>query len=116
MKDDRLYLIHISESIGRVEAYTVEGRDAFMRDTKTQDAVIRNLQTLAESMQRLSDGFRRQHPEHNWRNIAAFRNAVVHDYLGVDLEEIWRVVEHDPPTLKHTIIRLLQEPGSKDEA
>jgi uncharacterized protein with HEPN domain len=43
MKDERLYLIHIQECIDRILRYTVEGGDAFLEDTKTQDAVIRNL-------------------------------------------------------------------------
>jgi uncharacterized protein with HEPN domain len=43
VKDDRLYLIHIQECIRRIEQYTAEGREAFFVDTKTQDAVLRNL-------------------------------------------------------------------------
>ena len=55
MKDDHLYLLHISESLERIEEYIAEGGEAFLADRKTQDAVLRNLQTLAESTQRLSD-------------------------------------------------------------
>lgn len=43
MKDDRLYLIHIGECIERIQAYTAEGRDAFLADEKTRDAVVRRL-------------------------------------------------------------------------
>jgi uncharacterized protein with HEPN domain len=53
LKDDRLYLIHILESIERVEEYTSEGLEQFLSDKKTQDAVLRNLQILAESTQRI---------------------------------------------------------------
>jgi len=60
VKDDRLYLIHICECIGRIERYTVEGKETFLRDEKTQDAVLHNLQTLAESTQRLSDAAKGQ--------------------------------------------------------
>ncbi len=42
MKDDRLYLIYIQECLARIEAYTAEGKEAFLADTKTQDAVLRN--------------------------------------------------------------------------
>ena len=55
MKDDRLYLIHVRECIERIEQYTLGGKDAFFTDAKTQDAVLRVLQTLAESTQRISD-------------------------------------------------------------
>jgi uncharacterized protein with HEPN domain len=61
-KDDRLYVIHILECIDRIQRYTVDGGEAFMEDTKTQDAVMRNLQTLAESTQRLSDDLRQRYP------------------------------------------------------
>ena len=54
MKDDRLYLIHVSECIVRIEKYTVAGRDEFMISDMIQHAVIRNLQTLAESAQQIS--------------------------------------------------------------
>jgi uncharacterized protein with HEPN domain len=49
VKDDRLYLIHIKECIDRMIMYAKEGKDVFFADIKTQDAVMRNLQILAES-------------------------------------------------------------------
>jgi uncharacterized protein with HEPN domain len=70
LKDDRLYLIHILECIARIEQYTSEGREFFLVDTKTQDAVLRNLQTLTESTQRLSAEFGAAHPEVDWRGIS----------------------------------------------
>jgi uncharacterized protein with HEPN domain len=81
--DDSLYLIHILECIDRIERYAADGGDAFMDDTRTQDAVLRNLQTLAESTQRLSDELRQRYPHIEWRSIAAFRNVAVHEYLGI---------------------------------
>lgn len=88
MKDDRLYLIHIQECIERVERYTAGGRAVFLSDTMIQDAVLRNLHTLSESTQRLSDIRTMGHPEVDWASIAAIRNVVVHDYLGLDLPRI----------------------------
>ena len=63
MKDDRLYLIHVRECIDRIEQYTLGGKDAFFTDVKTQDAVLRVLQTLAESTQRISDALKASHPD-----------------------------------------------------
>lgn len=99
MKDDRLYLIHIKECVESIQVYTAEGRGAFFADAKTQDAVLRRLQTLGESTRRLSDGLKNKHPGVDWRGIAAFRNVVVHDYLGVDLKQVWDIVENDLPAL-----------------
>jgi len=56
MKDERLYLIHIKECIERIEAYLGNAnKRKFLNSTLLQDAVIRNLQVLAESTQHLSD-------------------------------------------------------------
>jgi uncharacterized protein with HEPN domain len=54
VKDDRIYIDHILECIEWITRYTAEGRDAFFFDRKTQSATLRELQTLAESTQRLS--------------------------------------------------------------
>lgn len=113
MNDDHLYLLHIRDSIGRIEEYTTGGRDAFLADRRTQDAVLRNLQTLAESAKRLSEDLRLQRPEVNWRGIAGLRNILVHDYLGVDLARIWEVCATFVPELKAAIEDLL---GGHDPA
>jgi uncharacterized protein with HEPN domain len=52
MKDDRLYLIHIRECVGRIAKYIKGGQAKFMKSTLIQDAVLRNLQTFSESTQR----------------------------------------------------------------
>jgi uncharacterized protein with HEPN domain len=108
MKDDHLYLINIQESIERIEEYTQDGKDAFLDDKKTQDAVLRNLHTLAESSQRISNKLKEQSAQVDWRTLSAFRNVVVHDYLGISLEQIWDIVENDLPNLKKNISTILK--------
>lgn len=112
MKDDRLYLIHIRECIERIERierYTSSGREAFDADTLIQDGVLRNLHTLTESTQRISAPLKAPHPEVAWREIAKFRNVIVHDYLGVDLERVWGIVQHDLPILRDSVLLMLTE-------
>ena len=108
MKGDRLYLIHIGECIARVEQYTAGGRDEFLASTLIQDAVLRNLQTLAESTQRLSDAVKKKHSGVDWRGLAGFRNVLVHDYLGVDAPRVWLVIESDLPAFKAKLKPLLR--------
>ena len=105
MKDDRLYLIHISESIAKIDSYTA-GLDftSFKEKIIVQDAVLRNLQVLAESTQRLSDEFKLRHPDIEWYKIAGLRNILVHDYLGIDLETVWVTVSRKLQELK-TVVR-----------
>jgi uncharacterized protein with HEPN domain len=100
VKDERVYLKHILRCIARIEEYTAAGRESFFSSHLIQDGVIRNLQTLAESSQRLSEGIRVSHPAVDWKGLAGFRNVLVHDYLGVDLEYVYRAVEQDVLRLK----------------
>lgn len=108
MKDDRLYLFHILESIERVEEYTSDGMEEFLADKKTQDAVLRNLQILAESTQRISPELKSAHIEIDWRGISGFRNVLVHDYLGVNLITVWGIIEGPLKELKMKINEILE--------
>ncbi len=109
MKDNRVYLIHIRDCIQRIETYTAEGKTAFFADLKTQDAVIRNLQTLCESAQRLPDAWKAIRPEIDWRTIGDFRNVLAHQYLDIDLDIVWNVVENYLPDLKQAIEAIFQQ-------
>ena len=87
------------ECIERIREYTAGERSRFETSRLVQDAVIRNLQTLTESSQRLSDVIKAREPQTPWRELAGFRNVIVHGYLGVDLSAVWLVVEQDLPAL-----------------
>jgi uncharacterized protein with HEPN domain len=109
MKDDNVYLRHIGECIRRVEENVSHGRGSFLASHTLQDAVLRNLQTMAESTQRISDDLKAAHPEVEWPRIAAFRNVLVHDYLGVDIERVWEITQHDVPKLKQAVLTMLEK-------
>jgi len=108
-KDDNIYLLHIQECIRRIEEDTATGQERFFKSHTIQDAVLRNLQTLAESTQRLSEALKAKYPETEWRRISAFRNILVHNYLGTDLGVVWGIVETDLPRLKKTIQTMIQD-------
>jgi len=108
MKDDRLYLIHIKECIERIDSYLSDAdRHKFFNSTLLQDAVIRNLQILAESTQHLSDETKESRPDIDWYRIAGFRNILVHDYLGLDLDTVWNITVNEMPMLKKAIEEML---------
>jgi uncharacterized protein with HEPN domain len=111
VKDDRVYLSHILRCISRIEEYTAAGRESFFASHLIQDGVIRNLQTVAESSQRLNDDVKASRPEIDWKALAGFRNVLVHDYLGVDLEYVYRAVEQDVPRLQSACESALQKLG-----
>ena len=104
MRDDRAYLLHILQCIERIEEDVGGGRDLFFASHTLQDAVIRNLQVLAESTKRLSDEVKVKNAEIEWASIAGLRNVLVHAYFEVNLDTVWRIVESDLPGLKKAVI------------
>ncbi len=65
--------------------------------------MLRNLQILSESTQRLSMDLKANHSEIDWKRIAGFRNILVHDYLGINPVRVWEIVERYLPELKEKI-------------
>ena len=101
MKSDRVYLLHIRDSIARIDHYANRGRDVFESDSMVQDAVIRNLEVIGEAVKSLGESFRGQHPEIPWSSIAGMRDRLIHHYFQVDLDLVWNVVvKHLPPLRK----------------
>ncbi|MBM4289121.1 MAG: DUF86 domain-containing protein [Deltaproteobacteria bacterium] len=111
MKDDKFYLIQIAEDIDRLEKFTAGGKSAFMNEEVVQRAVLRTLQTLGESVKRLSDNLKSKYPEVAWKGIVALRNVLVHDYLEIDLDEVWNIVALDVPVLKVQVQKMLADLG-----
>ena len=103
---DRVLLAHMRDCLSRILEYTNAERSRFDTSRLVQDAVVRNLQTLAESSQRLSSEIKGTEPQIPWRDLAGFRNVIVHGYLGVDLGAVWLVVEQDLPALTDAVNRM----------
>jgi uncharacterized protein with HEPN domain len=100
---DQVYLEHMLDCIDRIERYVENDRARFLQSEIVQDAVVRNLQVLTESSQRLSESAKMNQSGIDWRAISGFRNILVHDYLGLDLDTIWLVIEQDLPQLKKAL-------------
>lgn len=97
-RSDQEFLSDIREAIQRISAY-VMGLDyeAFVKDTKTQDAVIRNLEILGEATKNLSEAFRAAHGRVPWKRMAAARDRLIHHYFGVNLDIVWQIISTELP-------------------
>lgn len=106
-KDPRVYLLHIRDAIDAIERYTKEGRDVFVKDEKTQDAVIYKLAVIGEAVKKMPTSLRQAQPTIPWKSIAGLRDIVIHDYDITEVVRIWRVVEQDVPKLRDAIAEML---------
>lgn len=88
-------------SARKIEAY-VDGltKSDFVKDSKTVDAVVRNLEIIGEAANRLPDQAKDTYSDISWPQIIGLRHRVVHEYFGVDLDLIWQIVENDLPPFK----------------
>ncbi|WP_448545860.1 HepT-like ribonuclease domain-containing protein [Roseiflexus sp.] len=95
-RTDREYLYDIREAIRRIKAY-IGGMtwSSFLEDTRTQDAVIRNLEVIGEATKNLSTGVRQRYTSIPWRNMAGVRDRLIHHYFGVNLDVIWEIVTNE---------------------
>ena len=107
MKDDKIYLLHIRDAIDQINQYTSEGQSAFIKDPKTRDAVLRQLEIIGEATKNISQTLRENNPSIPWKKISGLRDKVIHEYFGVNLELVWNVVENQLPILKGNIAKLL---------
>jgi uncharacterized protein with HEPN domain len=107
----REYLQHILEAIDRATSY-ISGMDfdAFERDPRTQDAVIRSVEIIGEAAKRVRSTdpeFAARHSEIPWDVMYGMRNRIVHDYFEIDLKVVWQTVLSDLPTLRQQITTLV---------
>jgi uncharacterized protein with HEPN domain len=105
---DEVYLRHILDAIQKIERYVDVGHDQFVTESMRHDAVIRQVEIIGEAAKRLSSQVLGRSPEIPWRQVAGMRDVLIHNYMGVDLERIWNVLQHDLPPLRKAVQELLK--------
>jgi uncharacterized protein with HEPN domain len=108
-RDFRLYFSDILDS-GRAIQEFVKGLsfEGFCKDRKTYSAVIREFEVIGEAVGKCFEELKRKHPDVEWQDIKDFRNLLIHEYFGVDLEIVWRIVKDDLPALMDAVNEILR--------
>jgi uncharacterized protein with HEPN domain len=108
-----VYLLHVRDAVLKIEEYAKVGKQEFLSQSHWQDAIIRQLEIVGEASKRLSPSLREATAEVPWRQICGLRDVLIHNYMGVDLEAVWSVVESGIPVLQRavqTILGTLSDP------
>ena len=82
--------------------------EEFLADTRTQDAVIRNLEIIGEATKKISVQLRTQSPDIPWKEIAGTRDRLIHNYFGVDFEVVWKISIDELPILTLQIAEIIR--------
>ena len=90
------------EAIAKIEEFTkgISNADEFYSNQLVFDACLMNFIVIGEMTLRIDESLKNGRQEIEWYNIKGFRNIIAHDYLGIDVEEVWQIIEHRLPKLK----------------
>ena len=108
MKRDAIWLRFMLECIERIEDYIAGGEQAFMGSPLIQDAVLRRLQVLGDTSERLRSELLVSEPQLEWDNLHGLRNLIVHEPLNIDIGALWEVVSIDLPRLKQAVLEMIE--------
>lgn len=103
------WLKDILEAIDQIEKYTVKGEKEYSQNELIQKWMIYHLQVIGEAANKISYEIQNEFKSVSWSQIIGLRNIIVHEYFGVDLEEIWNTVIIDIPKLKIEILKIIEK-------
>lgn len=109
-RQDEQLLCDIEEALRRILAYT-KGLDyqRFIKDFKTQDAVVRNLEIIGEASKGVSKSLKERHGQIKWSDLAKMRDKLIHHYFGVNIDVVWNIVEKFLPEVLFQIQRIIHK-------
>ena len=103
------FLEDILTAIDKIEKYTKDSTfEDLCQNDMAIDAVIRNLEVVGEASRNVPENIKRKYPFVEWREAIGFRNVLIHDYFGIDLESVWDTIKHNLPSLKENINKVLE--------
>jgi len=111
-RTDKEYLKDILIACENIVEYTRDyDFNMFMKDRKTQDAVLRNVEIIGEAVKSISDNVKKRYLEIEWREIARTRDKLIHSYFGVDIDVVWDIITVDIPRLQRQIEEIIKKEG-----
>jgi len=115
-RDVRLYCDDILESGNAILDFVQNlSFEDFFDDRKTYSAVIREFEIIGEAVGKLPQSFKERRLDVEWQDIRDFRNLLIHEYFGVDLEIIWKIIKDDLPVLIDSVKELIRTTGVEGE-
>ena len=117
-KQKRDYILFIEDvltCIEKIERYTSNvSFEDFSGNDMAVDAVIRNFEIIGEAVKKIPEEIKTRYADVEWKEAAGFRDVLIHDYFGIDIEAIWDTVRNNIPPFKKQILKVLEsEKASK---
>lgn len=105
-----LYLEDILNAMNKIVNYTKDiGYDDFEENTMLNEAVIRNLEIIGEACKNIPQNLRKQYSNIPWKRMIGLRNIMIHEYFGVDLAIVWKIITRNIPETKPMIEQMINQ-------
>lgn len=105
---DKIYLERIIQAIDKIQKYVDKfAFEDFIKDEKTFDATLMQIENIGEMIARLSEGFREENSGLPWHEAIGMRNEIVHGYFETKPEIVWKTIKQDLPELKSDLKKAL---------
>lgn len=103
-RDVGVYVDDVLECIEKIIGYTTDvTKESFLNNSQLQDAILRRLEIIGEAVKNIPNNFRDKYPHIEWKKIAGLRDILIHEYHGVKLEKVWKVINEDIHELKDQV-------------
>lgn len=109
MRNQIEWLKDIFDAVVQIEKYSLKGENEFQKDELIQTWMVHHLQVIGEAANRVGGEITKKYTTIPWTQIKGLRNIIVHEYFGIDLDEVWNTVITDIPKLKKNIILIIDE-------
>ncbi len=106
----KLFFVDMLEALQSIKEYTQDmDYGDFIKDKKTRDAVVRNLEIIGEATKNIPEEIKDKYPEINWKVIAGMRDKLIHEYFGVSNQIVWETITNDLPMFESQIEKIMED-------
>lgn len=110
------FLDDIKEAAGKIKKYTTGMTyEQFLKDPRTQDAVVRNFEIIGEATKNLPEDLKTRYPNVAWKQVAGLRDIMAHGYYRIDYETLWEIITTRIPGFRKDIVKILKEESQREE-
>ena len=104
---DSARIAHILEAAQDIKNF-IQGKDRSSLDTEKMllYAIVRAIEIIGEASSQISSETRSQYPDLPWRDAIGMRNQLIHAYITVDSDIVWRTATVAIPQFIEEIKRL----------
>lgn len=106
----KMFVEDIVHAMDKIEQY-LNGMtfEQFMQNEMLIDAVIRNLEIIGEAARNVPKNIREKYHRVSWRKMSGLRNILIHEYFGIDEENVWEIATKNLPETKEELELILKE-------